>query len=109
QFAASVRLEQRSKAYKNELDNYKRNEESNIASCCEYLAAQFERRSQLLILRIDLYFRPEFIDWGRSREADAHYSRFLRALREDRILSDVLGYIGKREDGIDRGIHYHVL
>ncbi|MGH8074888.1 MAG: hypothetical protein ACREO4_12590 [Lysobacter sp.] len=109
QFAASVRLEQRSNAYKNELDNYKRNEEGNIASCCEYLAAQFERRSQLLILRIDLYFRPEFIDWGRTREADAHYSRFLRALREDRILSDVLGYIGKREDGIDRGIHYHVL
>lgn len=109
QIAASVRQEYRSKAFKAEMDNYIRNEESNIASCCEYLAAQFERRSQLLILRIDLYFRPKFIGWGRSREADAHYSRFLRALREDRIVPDVLGYIGKREDGIDRGIHYHVL
>ncbi len=103
QIVAFARQEYRSKAFKDEVDNYKRNEESNIASCCEYLAAQFERRSQLLILRIDLYFRPGFSDWGRSRKADAHYSHFLRALRENRIVPDVLGYIGKREDGIDRG------
>lgn len=109
QIVAFARQEYRSKAFKDEIDNYRRNEERNIARCCQYLAAQFERRSQLLILRIDLYFRPQYIDWGRSHEADAHYSRFLRALREDRIVSDVLGYIGKREDGIDRGIHYHVL
>lgn len=109
QIVASTRQEYHSKAFKSEMDNYKRNEESNIASCCEYLAALFECRSQLLILRIDLYFRPQFIDWGRSREADAHYSLFLRALREDRVVPDVLGYIGKREDGIDRGLHYHVL
>lgn len=109
QIVASARQQYRSKAFKTEMNNYKRNEESNIASCCEYLAAQFERRSQLLFLRIDLYFRPQFIGWGRSREADAHYSLFLRALREDRIVPDVLAYIGKREDGIDRGLHYHVL
>ncbi len=107
--AASIRASCRSQAYKDEVDNYKRNEEKNIASCCEYLAAQFQRRSQLLILRVDLYFRPAFKGWGYTREADGHYARFLRALRENRIVPDVLGYISKREDGIDRGIHFHVL
>ncbi|UXA52312.1 inovirus Gp2 family protein [Xanthomonas prunicola] len=106
---ASIRASCRSQAYKNEVDNYKRNEEKNIASCCDYLAAQFQRRSQLLILRLDLYFRPAFKGWGYTREADGHYARLLRALRENRIAPDVLGYISKREDGIDRGIHFHVL
>lgn len=106
---ASIRASCRSQAYKDEVDNYKRNEEKNITSCCEYLAAQFQRRSQLLILRVDLYFRPAFKGWGYTREADGHYARLLRALRENRIVPDVLGYIGKREDGIDRGIHFHVL
>ncbi|UOF13239.1 inovirus Gp2 family protein [Lysobacter capsici] len=107
--ASSIRASCRSQAYKDKVDNYKRNEEKNIASCCEYLEAQFQRRSQLLILRIDLYFRPAFKGWGYTREADGHYARFLRALRENRIVPDVLGYISKREDGIDRGIHFHAL
>lgn len=106
---ASIRASCRRQEYKDEVDNYKRNEEKNIASCCDYLAAQFQRRSQLLILRIDLYFRPAFKGWGYTREADGHYARLLRALRENRIVPDVLGYISKREDGIDRGIHFHVL
>lgn len=106
---AAIRASCRSKTYKDEVDNYKRNEEKNINSCCEYLAAQFQRRSQLLILRVDLYFRLAFKGWGYTREADNHYARFLRALRENRIVPDVLGYISKREDGIDRGIHFHVL
>lgn len=106
---ATIRDACRSQDYKDEVDNYKRNEEKNIASCCEYMAAQFERRAQLLILRIDLYFRPRFKGWGYTREADMHYTRFLRALREGKILPDVLGYISKREDGIDRGIHFHAL
>lgn len=105
----SMRTACHSHEYRNAVDNYKRNEEKNINSCCEYLAAQFQRRTQLLILRVDLYFRPAFKGWGYTREADGHYARFLRALRENRIVPDVLGYISKREDGIDRGIHFHVL
>lgn len=106
---ATIRAKICSQDYRDAVDNYKRNEEKNIASCCEYMAAQFQRRSQLLILRIDLYFRSQFKDWGYTREADMHYARFLRALREGRIIQDVLGYISKREDGIDRGIHFHAL
>lgn len=104
-----IRSTYTSASFTNEVDNYKRNEEKNVNSCCEYMAAQFERRSQLLVLRIDLYYRPPFKEWGYTPEADAYYARFLRALRENRIVPDVLGYISKREDGIDRGIHYHTL
>ena len=108
-FLAFVRAEFRSQAFKDEVENYKRNEEKNIASCCKYMAAQFGRRTNLLILRIDFYFRPSFKGWGYTREADCKYGLMLRALRENRIVDDVRGYIGKREDGIDRGVHFHVL
>ncbi|MBN8211330.1 MAG: inovirus-type Gp2 protein [Xanthomonadales bacterium] len=104
-----VRAEFRRPAFKDEVENYKRNEEKNIASCCKYMAAQFGRRTNLLILRIDFYFRPSSKGWGYTREADCQYGLMLRALREDRIVDDVLGYIGKREEGIDRGVHFHVL
>jgi len=107
--ADAIRSKCHSQKYKDEVDNYRRNEEKNIVSCCEYMAAQFRRRSKLLILRIDLYFRRPHKAWGYTKEADQHHARFLRALRENRIVPDVLGYISKREDGIDRGIHYHVL
>lgn len=105
----SIRSTYTSADFTAEVDNYKRNEEKNVNSCCEYIAAQFDRRSQLLVLRVDLYYRPPFKEWGYTPDADAHYARFLRALRENRIVPDVLGYISKREDGIDRGIHYHTL
>lgn len=108
-FLAFVRAEFRSQAFKDEVENYKRNEEKNIASCCKYMAAQFGRRTQLLITRVDFYFRPSFKGWGYTREADWKYGLMLRALRENRIVDDVLGYIGKREDGIDRGVHFHLL
>lgn len=106
---AAIRFQCRTKQYRAQVNNYKRNQEKNIASCCKYMAAQFERRAQLLVMRLDLYFRPQFKGWGYTDDADLHYSKFLRALSENRIVPDVLGYISKREDGIDRGIHFHVL
>lgn len=106
---ASLRQECDSAAHKTAVENYRRSQGKNLASCLDYMAAQFEKRSVLLITRVDLYIRPAFKGWGYTRAADACYSRLLRALTENRIIPDVLGYIAKREDGIDRGIHFHLL
>ena len=106
---ASLRQECGSAAYKTTVENYRRRQGKNLTSCVDYMAAQFEKRSVLLITRVDLYIRPAFKGWGYTREADACYSRLLRSLTENRIIPDVLGYIAKREDGIDRGIHFHLL
>lgn len=106
---ASLKQECGSADYKAVVENHRRSQAKNLASCVNYMAAQFEKRSVLLITRVDLYIRPLFKGWGYTREADACYSRLLRALTENRIIPDVLGYIAKREDGIDRGIHFHLL
>ena len=64
--------------------------------------------ARLLILRIDLYFEGDAKVLSESEEAEQAYDKFLRTLREDRIVPNLLGYIAKREDGLERRIHYHL-
>lgn len=92
------------------IKNHRRMERQNFRSCWDYVRWQLEdKRSRLLILRLDLYYRAFARDWGASIDAQEIHSRFLRALREDRIIKDVIGSISKREVGVDRGVHYHML
>ncbi len=92
------------------INNHRRMERQNFRSCWNYMRWLFKnKRSRLLILRLDLYFRPVAKDWGASIEAQKLHTKFLRSLREDRIIKDVIGSISKREVGVDRGIHYHCL
>jgi len=109
EIAYDLRQTRGSAAYRSEVERYRRNQNKNLASCAAYLAAQFERRSVLLVTRIDLYIRPAFRRWGYTLEADACYTRLLSELAENRLIPGVMGYIAKREDGIDRGIHFHLL
>jgi hypothetical protein len=73
------------------------------------MTAMFERRSRLLVLRIDLYVRPGTTGWGHARTADRAVVRYLRNLRDGRIVDGFLGFLIKRENGICRGTHYHLM
>jgi len=87
----------------------RRNEEERMKSCCHYIATRFTQFSCLLIGRVDLYIRPEHREWSNSEEVEHHLRLFLRALGESRIVPDVKAWVCKRENGPDRGIHFHVL
>lgn len=108
-FVRFVRRVCRSQAFKNLLHDHERKEEGNFRSGCDYITEQFELHSRLLVLRIDLYFRPDARGWGYGKEADKAVKNYLRALRLCRIVPGYLGFIIKRENGISRGMHYHLM
>ena len=105
-FAAYVAKESTTREFTSRLKNSLNKQKKNTDGCCRYLAALFARKSKLLVLRIDLYASSP---WGYTADYNATLERYLRALREGRIVPDVEGFIFKREDGIDRGVHIHLL
>lgn len=93
--------------YKNARSEYERQAESNFQSARSFILHLFRQHSRLLVLRVDVYLRQQAKSWGHTEEADRAAACFARRLREERDLSNVLGWISKREHGIDRGIHWH--
>lgn len=104
-----VRRVCRSKRFKYIESNYARKELDGFRSCCHYMAAIFANYSKLLIMRVDLYFLPEDKGWANTVQASKSVRRFLRALRESRIVPDVRAWVCRRENGFRRGIHLHIL
>jgi hypothetical protein len=105
----SVRRVCRSRRFKYQENNYRRNAKKCFRSSCDYMAALFAENARLLILRVDLYFLPDHKEWADTVAAGRSISRFLRALRESRVLPDLKGWAARRENGFRRGIHVHVL
>ena len=99
----------RSKTFRNKVNNSTRNAKDRYLGCAELMIDLLREDARLLILRIDLYFEGDAKVLSESNEAEQAYEKFLRTLREDRLVPDLLGYIAKREDGLERRIHYHVL
>ena len=100
-----------SKAWRfiNALKAHERQAEDNFDSGRSLIYHYAERCSKLLILRVDLYFKP-YYDVER---ADKAINDFLRSLRSKackrNLLPSYLGFIIKRENGLVRGMHWHVL
>lgn len=90
-------------------NNYRRNAQLRFEEACKYLAGLFARNSKLLILRVDLYFLSEYQEWADTGAAARSIGRFLRALREGRVVPDMLGWAARLENGFRRGIHVHLL
>ena len=93
----------------NALRAHERQAQDNFESGREFLYYAAEGHSKLLILRIDLYFRPYFDVAGADKAAHS----FLRWLRSPackrNVLPSYLGFLVKRENGLVRGMHYHVM
>ena len=107
--ARFVRRVCRSWPFINACRKIQRQAQDNFASGRKLLFKLFSRCSRLLVLRVDLYFRPWAKALGVSQEADDLIEKFYRRLRDGRIVDDYLGAIYKREDGISRGAHWHWL
>lgn len=108
--ARFVRRVCRSKQFGLLLKNQERSAEKNRISCLNYVENIFRRNSKVLVLRVDLYVHPNHHKWSASARADWCINRYLRALREGRLIGpDVLGWIVKREGGFYRGIHFHLM
>lgn len=107
--ATAARTVFKSQKFKTDLRNYERNSEIKLHRALRYLLSLFRQRSRLLILRVDLYVREEAKAWSYSVEADEAFDKFATALSAGGIVEDVIGWMSAREDGVDRGRHFHVL
>ncbi|WP_458068247.1 hypothetical protein [Rhodanobacter sp. BL-MT-08] len=99
----------RSKKFKQRIAQLERRESENFASCCNYFMSILRTHARPLVLRADLYVEAEAKKAAEEGKIEQAVEKFIRNLREDRIVSDVLGYIIKREHGYDRGIHLHLM
>lgn len=104
----AIRTQCASRNIKAEVDNFPRNAHAKLARALRYVLSLFEQRSRLLILRVDLYVRAGSRGWSYSDEADAAFEKFACDLARSKIVPDVVGWMSAREDGIERGRHYHV-
>ena len=105
----TIRKECRRKDFRRDVKNLARGARDNFFRCARYLLSLLAEHARPLILRIDLYFEGDAKQESDSAAAKKAFDKFIRALREERIIPDVLRYITKREDGLERRIHYHVL
>lgn len=109
QIFRTIREECNSKEFRARVNSHNRGAKESYFRCAKYMLSLLREHGRPLILRIDLYFEGDAKDLSESAAARKAEDKFLRALREQRIVPDVRRYILKREDGLDRRIHYHLL
>lgn len=98
----------KSRKFRAWVNNDTRNAKENYLSCANLVIDLLKDDSRLLILRGDFYFDGDARVFSESEAANRAYDKFLKNLSGNRIVPDVLAYIGKRENGLDKRIHYHV-
>lgn len=98
-----------SRQFRSQVNNDNRKARDNYMSCAGLMMGLLRRHSRLLILRVDLYYEGDAKVFSASKSAERSYMKFLRNLRESQIVPDVLAYIGRRENGLDKQIHFHIL
>ncbi|SFG24381.1 YagK/YfjJ domain-containing protein [Neptunomonas qingdaonensis] len=98
--------------------------DKNYRSMLSYIDKLFEKRSRLLVVRVDLSYKRKYNDAMKKSilnnkdvglEADefekvkSDMERLLRNRRNNTIFNGLLGYIWKLEYGVLRRYHFHVL
>lgn len=108
-FVRFVRRVCKSWRFINVLNAHKRQAQETFESAREFIYHCAGRHTKLLILRIDLYYKPYYDVEG----ADKAAHNFLRWLRSPsckrNLLPSYLGFLVKRENGLIRGMHFHVM
>jgi hypothetical protein len=109
QLARFVRRACGSWRFINALRDHERKAQANFDSARELIYGLAAKHSRLLILRIDLYYRP-YWDADKARKAIGGFLRWLRskACRRN-LLPGYLARIIKCENGLVRGMHWHLL
>jgi len=106
---SSVRRIFSSRRFKYLENNYQRNSKLRFEGACKYVADLFQEYSRLLILRVDLYFLPDHPEWADTDAAGRSIKAFMRALRDGRVVPNMLGSALRLENAPRRGIHAHLL
>lgn len=107
--ARFVRLACRSRVFQREIQREQQLALQDYRSGCAYIMSVLMRHSRPLVLRIDLYYSGEGRETAFSEESRVAFERFLRTLRREKIVPEVLGCLFSREVGAQRGAHFHLM
>lgn len=95
--------------------------DKNYRGMLSYIDKLFDKRANLLVVRVDLSYNAEIADIRRRehltmaehasefQQVKADLKRLLDNRRHNKIFRGLLGYIWKLEHGVMRGYHYHVI
>lgn len=104
-----IRRVSSSESFQRRVQQLARQQRDNANSCRNYFLAILRSHARPLLLRVDLYVDGEAKKAALEGKIELAVEKFVRSLRESRIIPDVLGYIVRREAAYDRGIHFHVM
>lgn len=93
---------------KNAMANFKRSAIQNFDSCADQVASLLDNRAKILVLRIDIYASSS-LEILPDKLVELCINKLINQLRQSRIVPNVLDYICKREFGVKRDIHYHLM
>jgi hypothetical protein len=75
-----------------------------------YIEELFDTYSKLNVIRLDLSYKKEVAENITTKEAKQDLNRLLNNRRHNKtVFGDCVGYIVKLENGVDKGLHFHVL
>ena len=98
-----------SKSFARRIERLERQQRENFESCCKYFLSILRWDAKLLVLRADLYVKGQAKRAAWEGKIEQAVEKFIRNLREKRIIPGVQGYIVRREDAYDRGVHLHLM
>ncbi|MBC4252788.1 inovirus-type Gp2 protein [Klebsiella pneumoniae] len=104
------REEAQSATHKRQLRNFQRAASKNLKGALDYVDHLFERHARLLVLRVDLSWRKDFVKNQTISTAMArqHRQRLFKRVKSHPLFQHCLGYIWKLEYGQYKGFHYHM-
>lgn len=97
------------KKFSRRVERLERQQRENFEACCAYFLSILRVHARPLVLRVDLYVEAEAKEAAGEGKVEQAVEKFIRNLREKRIIPGVIGYIIKREDAYDRGVHLHLM
>ena len=86
-----------------------RQQSDNRVECCKYFLSILRAHARPHVIRGDMFIAGEAKQAAMEGKIEQAVEKFIRNLREGRIIENILGYIIKRENAYDRGIHLHVM
>lgn len=107
QLVLNLRAIVRSTDYRKQLASRSTRIDRNRQSAVDLIERLFEKRSRLLIVRVDLgYDKNENVGIDQVKQ---DRQRLFNNLRHNQIFKGLLGVIWKLEFGFKRGLHYHLI
>jgi hypothetical protein len=103
-----IRTESKTAEYDDKISHREHNATRNYESAVPFVTELFSQRQ--LVLRVDLYYQPEYAITTSAEEARADLAHFLYTFRHNKGLTKYLnGYLWKMEFGHLKGMHIHML